>query len=165
MKKLLSVIFLVLLLGACSLFNRMPEKMPDDFDFSVQFGVNKNNEINTYDGTVTKDLIEDGKVTANITFSNEEKEFIYEMMKEINIIENKKLTPSFLKQNCFQEPHEDDRWKITMNGETYTYDISGVYCEPSEDAKELIELRNEIFRIVKEKQAYQELPEAKGGYD
>ena len=35
----------------------IPEEMPNDFNFSIQFGVQKKNEINTFEGTVTKDLI------------------------------------------------------------------------------------------------------------
>ncbi len=168
MKKLFSIMILTFLLTACSLFINpvsMPENMPDDFDFSIKFGFDKKNEINTYDGTVTKDLIMDGTATATITFIHEEKQNIYDRMKEINITETKKLTPKLTDRTCFQEPHEDDEWKITINGETYKHSISGEYCHPTDDAKELIELRNEIFRMVEGKKAYQDLPEARGGYD
>ena len=44
----------------------MPKDMPNDFDFSIQFGVQKKNEINTFEGTVTKDLIADGTVTTEV---------------------------------------------------------------------------------------------------
>lgn len=97
MKKLFSVVALMFILSACHVFNfssaSMPENMPDDFDFSITFGYDKKNEINTYDGTVTKDLIMDGTATADITFTIEEKQKIYNMMREINITATKKLTP------------------------------------------------------------------------
>lgn len=35
----------------------MPEAMPSDFDFLLKFGVRKRNEINTYENTITKDLV------------------------------------------------------------------------------------------------------------
>ncbi|WP_078380703.1 hypothetical protein [Sutcliffiella halmapala] len=31
-----------------------PKGMPSDFNFSTQFGIKKKNEINTFNGTVTK---------------------------------------------------------------------------------------------------------------
>ncbi|GAA0342200.1 hypothetical protein GCM10008931_36980 [Oceanobacillus oncorhynchi subsp. oncorhynchi] len=83
MKKLFLFMMLTLSLYACSQpETNEPEpettpvdsvaNMPDDFDFSIQFGVGKNNEINTFEGTVTKDLIENGTATAEISLTEEE---------------------------------------------------------------------------------------------
>lgn len=140
----------------------MPDNMPDDFHFSVKFGIYKNNEINTFDHTVTKDLIEDGTVTTDLTLSNEEMEEIYGKMKALNIMENKNLTAD---TNCMQEPHEEDEWIISLNGESIRHYYTEKNCELTYDAKQLMELRNDIFRIVKSKDEYKDLPEASGGYD
>lgn len=43
--------------------NKMPIEMPSDFDFKVQFGVGKNNEIYSFTDSVTKDLIANGTKT------------------------------------------------------------------------------------------------------
>ncbi|MBM7663518.1 hypothetical protein JOC85_004396 [Bacillus mesophilus] len=141
----------------------MPKDMPSDFDFSIQFGVQKKNEINTFEGTVTKDLIADGSATTELILTEEEMKDIYEKMQNINIAETKEYTPEPI--NCFQEPHGEDEWKIIINGETITHLISGKYCEPTSDAKQLIELRNYVFHIIKSKDEYKSLPESKGGYD
>ena len=185
MKKLCLFILLILVLSACNQLNNdsnehegplsneaastvqtLPENMPNDFGFSIQFGVRKNNEINTFENTVTKDLITDGTAKADITLTDEEMDKIYEKMKEINIVEKKKFTPEPINGTiCTLEPYEEDEWKITMNGETTTYSVSGTYCEPTNDAKQLIELRNYVFSIIRSKKEYIELPESKGGYE
>ncbi|CAM3064137.1 membrane lipoprotein lipid attachment site-containing protein [Filibacter tadaridae] len=184
MKKLISFILFVFVLSACNQLNKdsnevdvsrsnetgstvqaMPEDMPNDFGFSIQFGVGKNNEINTFKGTVTKDLITDGTATADVTLTDEEMDGVYEKMKEINIVETKKFTPKPINGTiCTQEPYEEDEWKITINGENITQTVSGAYCEPTDDAKQLLELRNYVFSIIRSKEQYIELPESKGGY-
>jgi len=139
--------------------------MPDDFNFSIQFGFGKNNEINTFEGTLTKDLIADGKAETDFTFTSKEMREIYEMMREVNVLESKRLKPNSIVNGCYQEPHEEDRWTIDINGKTIRLDVSGAYCEPTDDAKELFDLRNEIFMIVKGKEEYKALPDPVGGYD
>lgn len=139
----------------------IPEALPSDFDFIVEFGVRKKNVINTYEDTVTKDLVADGTATTNLTFTTEEMEKIYRKMKEINITGKKNTN---LQTNCIQRPFSEDKWEITINGEVITHTISGQSCETSDDAKELIELRNYVFSLVKNKDEYKKIPEAEGGY-
>ncbi|WHT48562.1 hypothetical protein QNH10_01620 [Sporosarcina thermotolerans] len=102
MKKLLPFVLLILLLSACNEsvsitneeipdsssltetnFEPMPNSIPDDFGFSLQFGITKKNEINTFNGTFTKDLITAGTVTTDLTLTEEEMVSIYEMMKDV----------------------------------------------------------------------------------
>ena len=185
MKKLLPFILFTLILSACNQSNKdsnkvdvsisnetgsavqaMSEDMPNDFGFSIQFGVGKNNEIDTFKGTVTKDLIEDGTATADVTFPDEELAEIYEKMKDVNIIEAKNFTSDPINGTvCSQEPHEEDEWKITLNGDTIKHSFSGTYCEPTNDVKQLLALRNYVFSLIKSKEEYLLLPEPKGGYE
>ncbi|MFB5089609.1 hypothetical protein PGC35_20905 [Psychrobacillus sp. PGGUH221] len=144
---------------------KMTKDMPSDFDFSIQFGVQKKNEISTFEGTVTKDLIADGTATTELILTEEEMKDIYENMPEINIAETKEFTPEPINGTvCMQQPYGEDEWKIIINGETLTHLISGEYCEPTNDAKQLIELRNYVFNIIKSKDEYKSLPESDGGY-
>lgn len=143
---------------------QMPEDMPEDFRFSVSFGygeVNKN-EINTYNGTVTKDLITKGTATAALSFSKEELQSIYGEMKDIAILDEKQFPQ---KGNCSQTPSSTDSWKITVSGETKTLSWTNEYCDMTKDATDLLELRSYIQQIVEEKDAYKALPAAEGGYD
>ena len=112
----------------------------------------KKNEINTFKGTVTKDLITDGTATTELILTEEEMKDIFRKMQEINIAETKEFTPKPINGTvCMQEPYAEDAWKIRINGKTITHDISGQYCEPTNDAKQLIELRNYVFNIIKSK--------------
>lgn len=91
---------------------------------------------------------------------------IYEKMQEINIDETKKFTPEPINGSvCLQEPFGEDAWEIIINGETITQLLSGEYCEPTTDAKQLFELRDYVFNIIKSKGEYKSLPESKGGYE
>ncbi|MFF3102328.1 hypothetical protein [Viridibacillus arvi] len=163
--KILLFIFAFFLSG-CGLINDtkdvMPDEMPSDFGFSVKFGVGKKNEIDTFEGKVTKDLVDDGTATIILPFTIEEKAKIYEKMKNINIISMKDLVP---KTECMTKPYSEDEWKITINGEKITPYISGAYCEKANDENKLIDLRNYIRNIVQNKVEYQKLPEATGGYE
>jgi hypothetical protein len=48
---------------------KCPKKMPEDFAFSVSFGVESRNKSN---GVVIKDLISAGTANAELTFTNTE---------------------------------------------------------------------------------------------
>jgi len=144
----------------------MPDEMPDDFGFSVSFGYGKKNEINTFKGTVTKDLIDDGIATIDLVLSDAELLEVYEKMKEIEVMQPKKFNPKPMTgESCEQEPYEEDEWEIMIDGETIEHYISGKYCEPTEDAKQFHALRNFVYNKIKNKDDYRELPEASGGYD
>lgn len=177
-KKFMSVFTIALLLTGCNekennllvdvlsdvnLENNMPEEMPNDFDFLVQFGFQSKNEINTFENIVIKDLIAEGTVSTEISFTQEEKKKIYQKMREINIMEPKELIPE--ETNCVQTPYGEDKWKVKLNGETQTLYRTGKYCETTDHAKQLIEIRNFILDIVKSKDEYKKLPEAKGAYE
>ncbi|NIK78103.1 hypothetical protein FHS15_003241 [Paenibacillus castaneae] len=145
--------------------NNMQTEMPNDFNFIVRYGYGEaqKNEINTYEHTVTKDLIVKGTATANITFTPEELKSIYEKMREINIMGTKVLAPST--SNCGVIPYNEDSWEIRLNGETKSFTWSEKHCELTNDAKQLLELRTYIQHLVEDKEEYKKLPEAEGGYD
>ncbi|WP_078544863.1 hypothetical protein [Litchfieldia alkalitelluris] len=65
----------------------MPDEMPGDFNFSLKYGVGALNEINTFKNSYTKDLVEDGTITTDLTFSKNELRNIYsEMKRPFNIL-------------------------------------------------------------------------------
>lgn len=140
----------------------MPNEMPADFAFSVRYGVNGKNVIDSFNGIVVKDLIIDGTAEAEITFTNEELKSIYEHMVKINILETKDLNKD---TGCQIEPHGDDTWKIRTAGNEKTIEWSGKYCDATEDVELLMDLRNFVLEIVKAKEAYKALPEPEGAYE
>ncbi|MBM7563876.1 hypothetical protein [Paenibacillus sacheonensis] len=143
--------------------NGMPEAMPSDFDFSVRYGYGMKDEINTYENTVTKDLVVKGAATADITLSEEEMGAIYAKMKAIDVIHLTKLNPTTT--NCAQTPFNQASWMITIASNTQSLTWSSEHCTVTDDARKLLDLQTYIQGIVKGKPAYKALPEAEGGYD
>lgn len=142
----------------------MPDTMPEDFDFMVSYGYGDvtKNIIDTYSGTVTKDLIMKGSATADLTFTSEELKSIYNKMKEIDIMAEKDLTSEI---GCSRIPSNTDTWKVTVNGESTSFSWTDANCTTNKEANQLLQLRQYIQHLVALKEAYQALPEAEGGYD
>ncbi|WP_168120182.1 hypothetical protein [Paenibacillus sp. HB172176] len=143
----------------------LPEEMPSDFDFSVRYGITGKNEINTFTDEVTKDLVADGVAKTSFAFSEDEIQSIYEQMRAIPISDKLDMSVSLSRYTCSQMPYSEEHWTIILNGKTYNYDWSEEHCATTEDAKKLKALRQFIFNLVKEKEAYISLPESVGGYD
>ncbi|NOU78068.1 hypothetical protein GC101_04160 [Paenibacillus sp. LMG 31459] len=174
LRRVYLLLLAVLLLNGCSTDkeaeraagqNVMPQEMPGDFDFLVRYGYGEatKNEINTYQDIVVKDLIMNGTASANVTLTGDEMRSIYDQMKEINIMGTLELVPA--RQSCAVTPYQEDSWQITVDGVTRDLSWSGETCELTDDAGQLLELRNFIADIVAGKEAYKELPEAEGGYN
>lgn len=146
-----------------SVTGQMPVTMPPDFAFSVRFGITGKNEINTFNGTVTKDLVVKGTAQAELVFTDSELADIYARLRTINIYRELNLEPD--SRNCVQTPFDEEHWRIRLDGEERSFYWDEENCEITADAKLMKELRSYIFELVKSKPAYLELPEAVGGYD
>jgi len=142
----------------------MPLEMPADFNFMVSFGYGdaSKNVIDTYKGTVKKDLMIKGSASANIAFTKVELVEIYDKMRAIDIMGPKDMPKE---GGCGKSPSTEDKWEITVNGETKTFSWTDKYCELTEDANQLRDLRTFITNMVESREAYKALPEAEGGYD
>lgn len=160
---LMPFLILVIFLISCNQqANSMPDEMPDDFNFSVRYGITSKNEINTFESIVTKDLVMNGTITTNIKLSENDRKDIYNKMREINILKELKLVS---KSNCERIPFSEDSWSIRMNGKLLSFKWSEKDCEKTEDAGKLENLREFVFNIVKSKPEYKKLPEAVGAYE
>jgi hypothetical protein len=141
--------------------NIMPEDMPKDFAFSVQFGIGSKNVIDTFNGIVIKDLISAGIAKANTTFTEAEMKSIYEKMKAMNVLGPKDFIDDM---SCRKKPFGKDTWNIRINDKEKTIQWSSEYCKLTVDAKQFAELRNFVLDIVKQKDEYKKMPEPEGGY-
>jgi len=111
--------------------------------------------------TLVKDLIADGTVETTLTFSETELQSIYWRMMEIDIFGEKQL---IVDDGCFRQPSSDDYWTIRIGGVEQKLHITTQYCELTEDAQALMDLRNYIVELVSDKEEYKALPEPNGGY-
>jgi len=134
MRKRLSLVLICAVLclsGACQSSDSIEpdgaRKVPEDFAFSLKFGAMALNGIDTYNGTLTKDLIEAGTEAISYTLPAEQKALIYDafVAADIPSIEKSVLNSMWSKPplafvfaytcdgvtkeiNCFDNPDEDE---------------------------------------------------------
>ncbi|MCG7343421.1 membrane lipoprotein lipid attachment site-containing protein [Sporosarcina sp. ACRSL] len=161
MRRLIFFLTMLLVLSACNSTSEVLRKeKPNDFAFSLKYGVRALNELNTYDNTYTKDLVEDGTETTDMVLSNEEIEVIYEKFRSADVLslpEEKGGPP------C-TAPYYRYELSMTVDGEEYylKWDTS---CE-SKALNRWERTMNFINReIIYPKDEYQSLPEPTGGYE
>ena len=83
----------------------MPSEMPDDFNFSLSYGVEGKEKVDTFKNIVVKDLVEDGIIEAPITLDNDEMKSIYAEMADMNIMGELDLGKP--QNQCGSEPEDE----------------------------------------------------------
>lgn len=166
----------VLVLICSSIYFIMKENQPNkvvslkptsDFNFRLNFSTNGLQQIDTYKGTFTKDLILDGTKTINFAIPNNVKNEIYKMMMDINILafpdtltaDETKCTPS-----C------DYKLTVTINGNTKNIVWKeGLYPDMSgnlpKDNVEFLKIVKYVSDYIYSTKEYKSMPQANGGYD
>ncbi|MGE6488818.1 hypothetical protein ACQKE5_11025 [Paenisporosarcina sp. NPDC076898] len=141
------------------------EIMPEDFNFSLIYGSYGKQKIDTFKDTVVKDLVEDGTIEANISFTEQEMKQIYNEMMSIDIMGELVVENENQKEECESSSPSFTKWDIQMDGKTKsTYTKN--YCDDfPEDALKLIRLAEYINNILINKEEYKDLPESKGSYE
>ncbi|WP_176371406.1 hypothetical protein [Litchfieldia alkalitelluris] len=152
---------IALLIVGCSSLVSNDVGMPEDFNFSLSYGVDGKRKIDTFDGTIVKDLVSAGRIEADISFTEEEMEEIYTKMMDIDIMGDLDIPEE---QNCGSIPGTISVWYIEMNGESQSIGYGSVCKNSSDDLKNLSDLEDYIHEMLFHKEEYQELPEPVGGY-
>lgn len=140
-----------------------------DFNFIFKWGVSFEhpNELNTFNGTFTKDMILDPSITTNLVLSQQEIDRIYQKIMEIDLMSypytfkvnvppgspTKGVTPS-------------DRYYFKVNFGSQIKEVSWDDRILNEDAQasKLRSLCQLIINIIQSKEEYKILPTPKGGY-
>lgn len=162
----LSFVIILILSGltGCSkdFVKEINDEMPEDFNFSLIYGSYGKQKIDTFKDTVVKDLVEEGTIEANISFTEQKKKQIYNEMMSIDImgeleVENEK--------DCDFSTPSVTIWNIQMDGKTNSISTKN-YCDGyPEDALKLVRLTENIHSILINKEEYKELPESNGYYE
>jgi hypothetical protein len=136
------------------------KEMPEDFNFTLSYGVMGKQKIDTFEDLVVKDLVEDGLIEANISFTDQEMNEIHSKMMEINIMGELDLNKD---NSCSSEPEIISIWTIQMKGETKSFNYIS-FCDVSNDIESLRKLENFITNLMEQKDAYKKLPPSNGTY-
>ena len=154
------VIFFFLLSG-CGTSTDV-EKIHDEqlVKIHLQFGFV--DELNTFEGTFTKDLVEDGSITVEFWLPKEDQESIIELAQELSFISLPDTIPALPGVLITPNPSPDS---LRIKFEDMDKTVVWSYPNDSEntDYKKVIELSEHIMSIVKESETYKLLPEARGG--
>ena len=152
----------VLMFGACS-STVYPKEMPDDFDFSVEYGVEGKRKVDTFTNTVVKDLVMDGIVEASIALTDEEMQEIYSRMIALDMMGKLDFQEDGNAQ-CATEPEMRTEWIIHLNGDLNIIRYMTL-CNNTPDSQAIMDLQDYIHEIVAAKEEYQKLPEPNGYYE
>ena len=141
-----------------------------DFNFVFRYGhyhVKVKNEMNTFIGTYTKDMVTESPITVKLCLTREDLDRIYRKMMEIEFFSY----PEFFNVRQTGEVlGEGSHWytfylRVKKGTETKTVQWNSRYVvSGNEDYDRLKELANLICEIVEAKPEYQRMPKPKSGY-
>ena len=138
-----------------------------DFNLIFKYGVGAKNELNTFEGTHTRDMIMDPSITVDLSLSKEELDSIYQKMEAIDFFEY---------PDRFSVPIPPDG-RVIMVTPYYSYYFKVKYDSKIKElwwedeiknenmeADKLRELIKLIRDIIESKEEYKQLPPPRGGY-
>jgi hypothetical protein len=138
-----------------------------DFNFSFKYGVTGGNELDTFQGTYTKDMITDPGVTIDLALTTEEMDSIYLKMVEIDFfnypVEFTVTVPPG-EPTGIVTPYNRYYFLVESKSGGKELKWEDKITNPDEKANKLRELISLIKKIIESKAEYKALPEAKTGY-
>ena len=85
---IVSLVLMAALLGTVGCVTDTPPAVkPPDFNLIFRYGVGAKNELNTFEGTYTRDMISDPSITVPLSLTEEEQDRIYKKMVEIDFFD------------------------------------------------------------------------------
>ena len=157
---ILLVISIILILNTKRVMTsyEYPEKMPEDFNFIVKLNSNEYC-INTYDNTFSKSINWDKDTIINYKISNLEKNRVYQLIKEYNIIKYPNyFTPS---THVIVNPSFDYYFKSTFDSINVEIDWEFNTESKEKEAKLLKDFLYRIFDNILKEEDIKNLPETK----
>ena len=151
-------------LVSCSLINTPgPER---DFNITLRYGILARNELNTFENTVTKDLILDGTITVRFYLSQADLDSIEEMVNQIGFFNypDTFVVRSQDSMRTFISPNNTYDFKVASGSTLKTLFWNDAIIANDPQATKLRALITLIRTIVESKPEYRQLPPARGAY-
>jgi len=130
---------------------------PDDFNFIFRYGVGGKNEIDTFKGTYTKDMVTEPSITIDFKLSDSEMEGVYKKIEELEIFNITEKN----KDNLIVTPCNSYYLKVQSKSEVK--DISWDNCSGTPNER-LTELSDYITSIIESYEEVKNLPVPEGAY-
>jgi hypothetical protein len=138
-----------------------------NFNLIFKYGIFAKNELNTFNGTYTKDMVSDPSITVELSLTEEELDSIYEKMIEIdffNYPDKFSIVPSPNDLVRMVTPYSSYYFKVQYDSRIKELRWEDEILNPDIQADKLMELINLIRDIIESKDEYKELPEPTSGY-
>jgi hypothetical protein len=143
----------------------IPESMPDDFAIDFEYWIlpEQKNIMDTFTGSMQKDLILNGTSKSAFSCKKEDLEAIYSKMTELSIFE---LSGNIISDSFHVSPNEIFTIRYRINGKEFLLSgDSSTLISEKEGANDLPVFVNYLRDLMKETPEYKEMPDSEGGYD
>lgn len=138
----------------------VPAAMPPDFEFVLRYGVMARNVLDTAGGTFTHDMVTDPSVTTDLTLTTEEMAEVYRRLRDIDFW----AYPAAQPPEVGLEP--SSRFELAVRGAGLAHAVvaNDIQYASSLRGVALWKLVERVQEMIVAKDAYQALPEPRGGY-
>jgi len=143
-----------------------PPAETSNLNLVFKYGVGARNELNTFNGTYTRDMVMDPPITVNLSLTEEDLDRIYEKMLEINFFDYPDEFSVSTAGGSFgiMTPYSSYYFKVEYDSSIKELRWKDEISYPDEKADRLRELIQLITDIIEAKDEYKNLPEPTGGY-
>ncbi len=152
----------------------LPEEMPEDFAirFLEWFVPEQKNTLDTFDGKIQKDLVEDGRAGTSFAPSDALRKELYQLVRESGIASIRRtMTSAVLATGDEQVACEPLLcWQVVFRAEGITYRIDGdataeYYRNTDPDADRFVSFCFKADELLRKLPEYKALPEPRGAYE
>jgi len=143
-----------------------PEVMPEDFAIKFECWIDpyQKNIIDTYNGSIQKDLVLNGIQKSEFSCEKEELETIYAKMKELSVFE---LSGNMISETMKVTPNTIFIIRYRINGKEFILsgDSSTGQTGATSREENLKSFEEYLLGFMMETPEYKAMPESEGGYD
>ena len=159
----LALIVAVVGLAGCA----TPPAETSGFNLIFKYGVMAKNELNTFEGIYTKDMVMDPSITINLSLTEEELDRIYQKMVEIDFFDYPDEFSVPVEEGglvTMVTPYSSYCFKVEYDSTVKELRWEDEIMNPNDEANKLRELIQLIRDIIESKEEYKELPAPTSGY-
>jgi len=144
-----------------------PPAEVSSFNLIFKYGVTARNELNTFEGTYTKDMVMDPSITINLSLTEEELDRIYQKIVEIDFFDYPDEFSVPVEEGelvTIVTPYSSYYFKVEYDSSIKELRWEDEIMNPNDEANKLRELIQLIRDIIELKEEYKELPAPTSGY-
>ncbi len=153
----------------CEWAETLPKSRPADFNLLFRYGYGSisKNELNTFNGTFTKDMVSDPPVNIDFNVTDEDMDRIYRKMLEIDFFCYPDEFAVPLPESgtvSMVDPSQGYYFMVTCDRKVKVVRWEDKIMNENENATKLRALIRLIRGIIENRDEYRELPQPKGAY-